>query len=296
MASKGFDVPILFMAFNRPDTTGPVFEELRKLKPKKLFIAIDGPRNDLEKEKVDEVKKIVSNIDWPCKTKKLFRGKNLGCFNACVGAVSWFFENVEEGIILEDDCLADQSFFFFCKELLEKYRDDDRIMHISGVNFRDQSIQESSYYFSKYPYMWGWATWRRAWKKYNHDVSLYLKFKKENLLSEIFKSKFERLYMKHILESYYAKQSQGWDNPWVFSILINNGLSIVPSKNLVRNIGFSTNTSTHSRVADSFLSIQSKKINFPLKHPLFIIRDGKADERYVKWRLINQMKKRLRFK
>lgn len=293
MKENQFDVPILFMVFNRPDTTKLVFEEIKKIRPKMLFIAIDGPRNDIEKEKVDEVKKIVSGVDWPCKVKKLFREKNLGCFNACVGAVTWFFDNIEEGIILEDDCLPDPTFFPFCKELLEKYRYDDRIMHISGDNFRSkQSKKEFSYYFSKYPYMWGWATWKRAWKKYNYNPDLYLKFTKENLLSEILKDRSEKLYMKHILDSYYLKKSQGWDNPWVFTILINNGLSIVPCENLVRNIGF-FNASTHSRTSDSFLSIPSKNISFPLKNPPFMIRDRISDERYVKWRLTNQLKRYL---
>lgn len=290
MERNYFDTPILLMAFNRPDTTKLVFEEIRKIRPKKLFVAVDGPRNEKEEKKVKEVQKIVSKINWPCKVKKLFRKKNLGCFNACVGAVSWFFENIDEGIILEEDCLPDQSFFYFCKELLEKYRDNDKIMHISGTNFqRGWKKDNYSYYFSNYPYMWGWATWRRAWKKYNPDINLYLKFKNENLFFDIFQNRIERIYIKHILESYYFKKSQGWDNPWLLTIFINNGLSIVPNENLVKNIGFANNT-THSRVTDSFLSIPTKKITFPLKHPSDVILNKKADERYVKWRLMNQIK------
>ena len=158
--------PVLLIAFNRPETTKKVFEEIRKVKPKELFISIDGPRNEQEKQKTEEVKKILSNVNWHCKIHQRFSKENQGIIKGAGGAIDWFFDNVKEGIVFDDDCVPDQSFFRFCAEMLEKYRDNERVMHISGDNFQSDKLKlNSSYYFSKYTYMWGWASWSRAWKQ-----------------------------------------------------------------------------------------------------------------------------------
>ena len=157
---KEFSIPILFLVFNRPETTALVFQEIRKVRPQQLFVAADGPRPDRtgEAEKCAEVKKIVAAVDWPCEVKTLFRDNNLGCRVAVSSAINWFFENVEEGIILEDDCLPHPDFFRFCNELLDYYRNDERIMHIGGNNFQFvNKYGKSSYYFSHYAHIWGWA-------------------------------------------------------------------------------------------------------------------------------------------
>ena len=166
-----FDVPILFLVYNRPDTTATVFEEIRKQKPKQLFVAADGPRTDMpgDAEKCKNTRELVMNgIDWECETKTLFRDNNLGCGLAVSNAITWFFKNVEEGIILEDGTLPDQSFFTYCKVLLEKYRYDDKLKMISGNNFQQGKWRgDGSYYFSAYSHIWGWASWRRTWKEYD---------------------------------------------------------------------------------------------------------------------------------
>ena len=175
--------PILFLIFNRLDTTRRVFEEIRKQKPRQLFVASDGPRvnKDGEREIVEKTRKLVlDNIDWECEVKTLFRGENLGCKIAVSSAIDWFFENIEEGIILEDDCLPAQSFFGYCEELLEKFREDGRISVISGDNFQFGWRNTSdSYYFSKNCHIWGWATWRRAWERYDVEMKTYPNFKKK---------------------------------------------------------------------------------------------------------------------
>lgn len=285
--------PVLLITFRRPETTKKVFEEIRKARPERLFLFSDGPRNEEEKVKVEMVRKIISNIDWPCKVKKLFMKKNLGLAKGALGSVHWFFKNVEEGIIFDDDCVPDQSFFRFCSELLEKYRDDDRVMHITGSNpHRVWKRDSYSYYFSKYPYVWGWATWRRAWKKYDFNMDSYPDLKRKKYFSDIFKDRLERKYILGILDHAYYKNPNAVDTRWLFSIIVNNGISIVPSKNLVRNIGFGDD-STHTKVIDSFLSIPSEKMEFPLKHPKFLIKDEIADKKYVRWLFKNRLKKKI---
>jgi hypothetical protein len=168
-----FKSPILFLIFNRPDTTKAVFESIKSIKPLKLYIAADGARGNKLGEDllVEETRAIIQSVDWECEVKTLFRKENLGCKVAVSSAIDWFFENEEQGIILEDDCLPDASFYGFCENLLDYYKNDERVFHISGNNFQDGIIRgDGSYYFSKYNHSWGWATWRRVWKTY--DVNM----------------------------------------------------------------------------------------------------------------------------
>jgi hypothetical protein len=277
------------VAFNRPDLTKRVFEEIRKSKPKKLFVSVDGPRNDLEKEKVNEVIKIVSNVDWSCSVKKKFNKKNLGCREAEISAMTWFFENVEEGIVLEDDCLPSPAFFRFCEEMLKKYRNDERIMHISGNNFLGSTKKETdSYYFSKYPFSWGWASWKRAWKFYDPNMKLYPEFRKRKHLNQIYTSVLERESVKRMFEATY-KGLDTWDYQWHFSILANSGLAIIPNKNLVQNIGF-RDDSTHTKKLDAYLSTPRENLNFPLNHPSFLIWDKEKDKIYFKRFFLKRVK------
>ena len=281
--------PILLLAFNRPDTTEKVFSAIRKVKPKKLFISVDGPRNDFEKIKVDEVKKIVSNVDWPCTVKKIFNKKNLGLMQTATNAFNYLFKNAEQGIILEDDCLANESFFKFCEEMLQKYKDNEKIMHISGDNFqRGWKRNNYSYYFSKNPHGWGWATWRRAWKKYDATMKNYPTLRKN--LKNIFPNKIERTHIRNMLDDAYFNNQNAVDIRWMYTIITNDGLAILPNKNLVTNIGFG-NDSTHTKPVDSYLSLPSFDMDFPLIHPQIIARDGISDERYAKWVFKNKIKK-----
>jgi hypothetical protein len=243
------NTPVLFIIFNRPQTTVKVFEAIRKARPVKLFIAADGPRNDKpsDRELSKEARNIASKVDWPCEVKTLFRENNLGCGFGPVAAIDWFFDNVEDGIILEDDCVPDQSFFYFCQELLERYKDNEKIMHVSGNNFQyGKKRGFSSYYFSKYTHNWGWATWRRAWKYNDHSLS----------------GPEDR---KHT-----------WDKQWLKSVEKQNGLAILPNVNLISNIG-SGEDATHTKGATRHLFLSAQAISFPLIHPKIIMRHRIAD-------------------
>jgi len=275
--------PVLFLIFNRPDCTQKVFNEIRKAKPKQLFIAADGPRENIskDKEKCKKTREIVKNIDWDCEVKTLFRDKNLGCKYAVSGAIDWFFENVEEGIILEDDCLPSQSFFWFCQDLLRRYRNDNRVMHIGGHYHLNKKTKfyNYSYFFSIYTPIWGWATWKRAWKEYDVEIKTYPQFKKEKQIKNIFKRKISQKNREKILDKVYRGAIDTWDYQWDYSLRINNRLAIRPTTNLVENIGFNkdaTHTSHNSKI------IKKDEINFPLNHPIFFIENVEEDKKLSK--------------
>lgn len=289
-----FDVPILFIVFNRPSTTRIVFEQIRKMKPKELFISADGPRKNKigEKEKCEEVRKIFEGIDWPCKVHKLFRKENFGCKMAESSAITWFFDNVKEGIILEDDDLPNKSFFLFCKEMLEKYRDDERIMNISGSNFQRgwKRDKDYSYYFSKQPHIWGFATWKRAWDKYDLNTKLYPEIKSKGYFSDIFESVSEKKVLERNLDSTFYNKFNTWDYQWVFAVVINNGLSIIPNENLIRNIGAGSSAVHTTSTFDKEFSLPTKELKFPLNHPPFVILDKKSDNRYFRWLFLKKIR------
>jgi hypothetical protein len=252
-----FDVPVLLLIFNRPDTTEQVMKQIKLLKPSKLFIAADGPRKDrkYEKEKCETVRSLVLNvIDWDCEIKTLFREHNLGCGIAVSEAITWFFENVDEGIILEDDILVDPSFFSFCKAMLLTYRHDNRILHINGANAIYPFLKiNSPYYFSKLPSAWGWASWKRAWAKYRYNVN---DLDEKIVQSEIDLWAGNKKLSDFMMKTFYdmkTLKANTWDYQWMFSIFQTQGLVITPSVNLAQNIGFDNNpTHTNSHVAQHY--------------------------------------------
>ena len=270
-----FNTPILFLVFNRPDTTEIVFQKIREIKPRQLFVAADGWRVNKagEKEKCEETRAIVMrSIDWDCEVKTLFRDENLGCGKSVSSAISWFFENVEEGIILEDDCVPDNSFFPYCEELLYRYRSEEKVMHISGSNFQISEVSDESYYFSNSCYMWGWATWRRAWKLYDFKME---HFNKRFDLSDYLFSKDEKVYWKRVFSNVKSGRVDTWDYQWYFTCWYNKGLSIVPQYNLVKNIGFRPDA-THTQTMGLMSNLKVFPIN-AIKHPEVIQRNVKAD-------------------
>lgn len=269
ISQKTFDTPILFLIFNRPDTSIQVFEQIKKIKPKYLFVAADGAREHVEgeKQKCELTRDIIKNVDWDCEIKTLFREENWGCGPAVSGAISWFFDQVEYGIILEDDCLPSLTFFTYCQELLVKYKEDPQVMLIGGNNFQNGIIRgKGSYYFSQYPHIWGWASWRRAWQYYEYDIQGLDAFLKTGI-STIFKTATEKKYWEKV----FLKVSQGkantWDYQWVYAIWKNKGYSISPNVNLVVNLGF-RNSSTHTFLRDSRRdNLKCEDIVFPMQHP-----------------------------
>jgi len=277
---KMLETPVLLLIFNRPSKTSKVFESIRSAKPTRLYIAADGPRKTKEHEFeiCQQTRNIVlKGIDWECEVKTLFREENLGCKIAVSEAITWFFQNEEKGIILEDDCLPDLSFFNFCSELLVKYEDDNRIMHITGSNFINDKLQlDHSYYFSRFPNIWGWATWKRAWKKYDASMSTFSSFLGEGGFDNIFSDSIMADFFFHFSRIVHSGSFNTWDLQWVYCVLTNNGLCVVPNINLVANIGFD-NEATHTKgknieVEQRFID----KMN-SVDHPLFIYPNQKAD-------------------
>jgi hypothetical protein len=278
---KQFNTPVLFLIFNRPDTTKQVFESIRQIKPKQLFVAADGPRPDRigEKEKCEAAREIIKQVDWDCEVKTRINIENKGCGIAPFEAITWFFDNVEYGIILEDDCLPDQSFFSFCQELLLKYRFDNRIMMISGDNFLKNITITSSYFFSKYHFIWGWASWKRAWKYCDFSMNSWKILNKTNCLKCLFPKRYERIWWKKIYEEVVNCHVDYWDYQWGYTIIINNGVTIFPKVNLVSNIGFSK-SATHTQNQLSWKNSQEAKvIDFPLIHPKVIETNKYLDKK-----------------
>jgi len=276
---KKLKTPILFLVFNRLDTTKQVFEEIKKVKPKKLFVAADGPRNATEKKKTNAVRKyILNNIDWDCEVKTLFRTKNLGCGKAVSSAITWFFDNVNMGIILEDDCLPSQSFFPFCEELLKKYKNNKKIMQIAGFNPVSSKLKvNESYLFSYLGGIWGWATWKRAWEKYDFDIKEFEKSKTQKKLKKIGFSEQMIEFKLKTFELIKNKQVDTWDYQWDFAKLYNSGLTIIPRENLIKNIGFGAGSTNNLGSGKRFLLIKLDRVNFPLIHPKKIVINNQFD-------------------
>lgn len=263
-----FETPILFLTFNRFDVTKKVFEKIKEMKPKQLFLASDGWRNDDEEIDVKIIRRyLLHNIDWNCDVRLLFRDSNLGCKKAVSSAIDWFFDNVEQGIILEDDCLPDTTFFRYCEELLDKYKDNEKIISINGTNqLRDlDTVTIDSYCFSKYFFCWGWATWRRAWKKYDNALDKFRELEQQNKLKEFYPGIIERkLRIKRVNDSVNS-----WAIQFSLAHQLNKCYSVIPEFNLVENIGF-IDDSTHTKPNKwdkKFLNIDVKPMNFPLRHP-----------------------------
>lgn len=286
------ETPILFLIFNRPDTTKSVFEEIRKQKPKYLFIAADGARKYIvgETEKCAATRDLViNNIDWDCEVKTLFRNENLGCGHAVSKAITWFFDHVEHGIILEDDCLPHSSFFNYCQEMLEKYKDNENIFSINGSNLQAKaSLSDGSYSFSHYAYVWGWASWRRAWKFYDFDLKDLEKFKAKNLINKIDNRTIFKKYWIAVFEQVKNKKIDTWDYQWSFSIWNHQGMTIMPNVNLISNIGFGVEA-THTTGSSPFQNLTAKDIG-DISHPKNIAVNKKVDK-YISKEIFNIKKK-----
>lgn len=240
------NVAVLFLIYNRPDNTRLVFRAISEARPKRLYIAADGPRLTVagDEERCRQARAVVDAVDWDCEVKTLFREDNLESGIAVSSAINWFFFHEEEGIILEDDCLPSRSFFSFCAELLERYRDDDRVMMISGNNYLSQDVTGgASYYFSRIPHTWGWATWRRAWKLFDFKMRELPAFIAGKQLDRVFAQKEIRSYWLNCFIPTYEGRIQCWDYRWRFAIFLHKGVSICPCVNLVSNIGFGMDAS-----------------------------------------------------
>lgn len=282
--ARPLETAVLFLVFNRPDTTVRVFDEIRKARPPRLYVAADGPRPSRagEGELVERVRKIATLVDWPCEVKTLFRDQNLGCKLSVSRAITWFFDHEEEGIILEDDCLPSQSFFWFCESLLRRYKNDLRIWNIGGYRHSYCCNNEEFYTFSIFPQIWGWATWRDRWNYYDVNLGVYRRNKNIVFDYDYFKKKHHNEARVASFEKIINGQLDTWDAQWNFAVRTNNGLSVRPIKNLIKNIGFGSSATHTTEYNASLAENNFSDIEFPVKHPPFIMVYKKYDDEYAK--------------
>lgn len=256
--------PVLFLIFNRPDLTQMVFESIRAEKPRQLFIAADGPRPHVqgERELCEATRRFVlDHIDWECEVKTLFRAENLGCKHAVAGAIRWFFEQVPEGIILEDDCLPEPDFFRFCTEMLHRHRDDRQVAMIGGVNFQQgRQRGAASYYFSKYTHIWGWASWRRAWQHYKLSMDGLDEFLASASWQALCPQEAERAYWQPVFTRVRDGLVDTWDYQWTYTVWRNDGLVILPQVNLVTNLGFRADATHTTQSAGWLASLKTRSL------------------------------------
>lgn len=275
-----YDIPIVFMVFNRPDTSRRVFEAVRLMRPKTLMVVADGPRPDRSGEAVDcaLVRSVIDAVDWPCEVLKNYSPVNMGCRGRVSSGLDWVFEQVEEAVILEDDCLPDRSFFCFCQQLLNLYRHDTRVMHIGGTNVQFGRIRgDGSYYFSRKAHVWGWATWRRAWKHYDVTMRNFPLFRDSHAIENIVPNKRMQQVMLRDFAMTYENRIDTWDYQWTFAMLQQNGLSIIPNVNLISNIGFG-NKATHTSDSSNLFSNVPVAPLDNIIHPTFVAPFTAADE------------------
>jgi len=274
--------PVVFLIFNRPDLTRRVFEVISKAKPRQLFVVADGPRSSEDVEKCAQTRAVIDRIDWECDMHKNFSDKNLGCGRRISSGIDWVFSQVDEAIILEDDTLPVDSFFTYCQLLLERYRDDARVMTINGNNFQSgQSRSEYSYHFSKYNACWGWATWRRAWMHYDYEMKTWPVFKRSGMLEGICEDPCEQQFWSELFDSMHANPAviDTWDHQWKYACWSQNGLAIEPSVNLVSNLGLARSDATHTTGNNPMLEQISKTREImEIKHAPLVARNRAADQ------------------
>jgi hypothetical protein len=269
--------PVLFLIFNRPDVTARSFEGIRNARPPRLYIAADGPRADRpgEEELCMRARRIVDAVDWPCTVETLFSRHNLGCAKGVSTAISWFFRHEEEGVVLEDDVVAHPDFFTFCEAMLEYYRNDERVMHISGMNMQFGIKRGAgSYYFSEIMHCWGWASWRRAWQKFDFSMPGMSEFINKELPKK-FASPAVVAHFRATLRHVRNGVIDTWDTRWNYAIWQANGLCLQSNVNMIKNIGFS-DSATHTTGLSLPAFLEPRPMG-DIVHTEDVIRNEEAD-------------------
>lgn len=271
---------VIYLIFNRPAVTRESFRALREARPERLFVVADGPRPGVpdDVEKCRQAREIATAVDWPCEVRTDFAETNLGVKRRVAGGLTWAFAQTEEAVVIEDDCVSDPSFFRFAAEMLERYRDDARVMCVSGDNFQEGPPRtEDSYYFSRYPHCWGWATWRRAWNHFDPDLKRWPELRDGGWLHDILQDEAALPYWEGIFDGCAAGSINSWAFPWTYSCWVQSGLTILPRVNLVRNIGFGADGTNTTSTDHSASRLGAGALPFPLCHPAWVIRDTRAD-------------------
>jgi hypothetical protein len=281
MADWQFQTPVALFIFNRPETTEKVFEAIRKAKPPIFLVIAEGPCELKvgEAEKCAATRAIIDRVDWDCKVLKNYAEVDIGCRLRISSGLNWVFDTVEEAIILEDDCVPHPTFFRFCQELLNYYRNNQRIGSISGQNVQfGRNRTEHSYYFSRYFHCWGWASWRRAWQHFDLDMRLWPEVRDRNLLKDILEDPKPVKDWTRTFQMAYEKKLDSWGFPWMLNCWIQNYLTIVSNVNLISNIGHGVGATHTTDESSEYSNMPVEAVPFPLKHPSFIVRNRQADD------------------
>lgn len=273
------NAPVALFVFNRPEHTARVIGAIRAAAPPLLLVVADGPRPGIPSDVTAcrEVRALIDRAGWSCPVLTNYADANLGCRARVASGIDWVFDQVPEAIILEDDTLPDPTFFRFADELLERYREDDRVMSISGDNFqRGRQRGSASYYFSRYSHIWGWATWRRAWGRYDRDMTRWPALRTEGWLASILSDRAEIAYWTNAFDRVARGEIDTWDYAWLFTCWVEGGLTVLPNQNLVTNIGFASGA-THTSGDSPVASLPTEPMEFPLVHPEQVRANAEAD-------------------
>lgn len=272
-----FDVPIAAMVFNRPHFAQALFETIRRVQPKRLFVVCDAarPDRDDEAERVAQTRAAFAHIDWPCEVTRIYADQNMGCGLRIRSGISTAFEDVERLIVLEDDCRPNETFFRFCDQLLRRYADDPRLMAVSGNCFHEEVPEDASYYFSKYAHCWGWATWRRAWQLYDDTICDWPNIVLSQRYSDLFETEHEMAYWTYQFDRIARGRCDTWDLQWMLTCWFNEGLTALPCRNLVENLGFSDDA-THTMGDSPLANLPTFEIP-EIIHPTSVFRNDHAD-------------------
>jgi hypothetical protein len=276
------------MVFNRPAVTEQVFARIAAAKPHRLLIVADGARSHVagEDEKVREVRRIVQRVDWPCDLSVNFSERNLGCRNRISSGLEWVFAQEENAIILEDDCLPAPSFFRYCDELLEKYRDEPRVMTVCGSNWLRETPSAHSYLFTTHMSIWGWATWRRAWRSFDVDLKSWPQRKLERPFAQLMSRKEAGALTRtldNLADANPAMRTLNtWDFQWFYNCYVHGGLAITPAANMVSNIGFGAEATHTSTLVSMLANIPARDVEFPLRHPPTLEASRQFEQAYYR--------------
>ena len=278
-------LPVLITAFSRYDTTRQVIEAVRKAKPPRLYFACDGPRNEAEGAVCDRVRSLVELVDWDCELHTLFHEKNLGCRAGMAANLTWFFAQEEEGMILEDDIVPDITFFRFAQELLEKYRDDERIWAIIGNNLSAEApiAQPDTYWLNAHGYgaYWGWATWRRSWDKFDDDMTRWPEVLRTGAFDQYYLSAAEKREGNTLFSiTHSGEMGSTWDYQFDLAKVLAGAANIIPEANLCLNIGFGEGGTHTTKSSDTRNRSELHQAKFPLKHPYPLEVDKERDLAY----------------
>lgn len=283
--------PVAFFIFNRPEQTQRVFAEIARAQPRRLLVIADGPRNAAEAEKCRATRAILEQVDWECEVLTNLSDTNMGCKPRMYSGLNWVFEQCEDAIILEDDCLPHPSFFRFCTELLERYRHEPRVMVISGNMYLLPKMQQrihDSYYFSHIPHTWGWASWRRVWQQYDLEVKQWARLRETDFLSRRSQHPQFRKFWEEIFDASLRGATNAWDYQLTFELMAFDGLAATPRANLVSNIGFGADATHTFDTASIYANMPAVEMAFPLRHPSAIKRNVAADDHAFQHHFLGQ--------